>query len=57
MNETRPNPLLAPLLTLLRQASGSYKVHELLAELRRQRPSRLCRGMSSCSCFASTFSS
>ncbi|HHQ4528174.1 TPA: DNA-J related domain-containing protein [Aeromonas hydrophila] len=36
MNETRPNPLLAPLLTLLRQASGSYKVHELLAELRRQ---------------------
>ena len=36
MSETRPNPLLAPLLTLLRQASGSYKVHELLAELRRQ---------------------
>ncbi len=35
MSETRPNPLLAPLLTLLRQASGSYKVHELLAELRR----------------------
>ncbi|WPC72159.1 DNA-J related domain-containing protein [Aeromonas hydrophila] len=28
--------MLAPLLTLLRQASGSYKVHELLAELRRQ---------------------
>ena len=36
MSETRSNPLLAPLLTLLRQASGSYKVHELLAELRRQ---------------------
>ncbi|MFQ2198740.1 DNA-J related domain-containing protein [Aeromonas hydrophila] len=36
MSETRPNPLLAPLLTLLRQASGSDKVHELLAELRRQ---------------------
>lgn len=30
------NPLLAPLLALLQQASGSYKVHELLAELRRQ---------------------
>nr|WP_198426703.1 DNA-J related domain-containing protein [Aeromonas dhakensis] len=28
--------MLAPLLALLRQASGSYKVHELLAELRRQ---------------------
>ncbi|BBG86781.1 molecular chaperone [Aeromonas hydrophila] len=36
MSETRPNPLLAPLLALLRQARGSYKVHELLAELRRQ---------------------
>lgn len=36
MSESRPNPLLAPLLTLLWQASGSYKVHELLAELRRQ---------------------
>lgn len=30
------NPLLAPLLALLQQASGSNKVHELLAELRRQ---------------------
>lgn len=38
MNSAEPtaNPLLAPLLALLRQASGSYKVHELLAELRRQ---------------------
>lgn len=34
--EPTANPLLAPLLALLRQASGSYKVHELLAELRRQ---------------------
>lgn len=34
--EPSANPLLAPLLALLRQASGSYKVHELLAELRRQ---------------------
>ena len=34
--ESTANPLLAPLLALLRQASGSYKVHELLAELRRQ---------------------
>ncbi|MFM4951385.1 DNA-J related domain-containing protein [Aeromonas dhakensis] len=33
--EPSANPLLAPLLALLRQASGSYKVHELLAELRR----------------------
>ena len=36
MSESRSNPLLAPLLTLLRQASGSYKVHELLAALRQQ---------------------
>lgn len=38
MNSAEPtaNPLLAPLLALLREASGSYKVHELLAELRRQ---------------------
>lgn len=34
--ESTANPLLAPLLALLREASGSYKVHELLAELRRQ---------------------
>lgn len=34
--EPTANPLLAPLLALLRQASGSYKVHELLAELRRR---------------------
>ncbi len=57
MSETRSNPLLAPLLTLLRQASGSYKVHELLAELRRQEVIRPCRVMSSCSCFGSTSSS
>lgn len=34
--ESTANPLLAPLLALLREASGSYKVHELLAELRRR---------------------
>lgn len=38
MSETsrQPNPLLAPLLALLQQARGGYKVHELLAALRRQ---------------------
>lgn len=38
MSETshQHNPLLAPLLALLQQARGGYKVHELLAALRRQ---------------------
>ena len=36
MNEANHNPLIAPLLALLQQAAGSYKVHELLAALRQQ---------------------
>ncbi|MGL5539957.1 MAG: DNA-J related domain-containing protein, partial [Aeromonas veronii] len=34
MNEANHNPLIAPLLVLLQQAAGSYKVHELMAALR-----------------------
>ena len=36
MNEANHNPLIAPLLVLLQQAAGSYKVHELMAALRQQ---------------------
>ncbi|HHQ4690200.1 TPA: DNA-J related domain-containing protein [Aeromonas veronii] len=36
MNEANNNPLIAPLLVLLQQAAGSYKVHELMAALRQQ---------------------
>lgn len=36
MNEANHNPLIAPLLALLQQAAGSYKVHELMAALRQQ---------------------
>ncbi|WP_429190996.1 DNA-J related domain-containing protein [Aeromonas veronii] len=36
MSEANHNPLIAPLLVLLQQAAGSYKVHELMAALRQQ---------------------
>ncbi|MGL4249177.1 MAG: DNA-J related domain-containing protein [Aeromonas sp.] len=36
MNEVNHNPLTAPLLALLQQATDSYKVHELMAALRQQ---------------------
>ncbi|MCX7127260.1 DNA-J related domain-containing protein [Aeromonas sp.] len=36
MSEQSTNPLIAPLLALLQQAAGSYKVHELMADLRQQ---------------------
>lgn len=36
MSEANNNPLIAPLLVLLQQAAGSYKVHELMASLRQQ---------------------
>ncbi len=36
MSEANHNPLIAPLLALLQQAAGSYKVHELMAALRQQ---------------------
>lgn len=36
MSEATHNPLIAPLLALLQQAAGSYKVHELMADLRQQ---------------------
>ncbi|MGL5323696.1 MAG: DNA-J related domain-containing protein [Aeromonas sp.] len=36
MDQLERNPLFAPLLALLQQAAGSYKVHELMAALRQQ---------------------
>lgn len=36
MSDPNVNPLIAPLLALLQQATGSYKVHELMAALRQQ---------------------
>lgn len=36
MSDPNVNPLIAPLLALLQQAAGSYKVHELMAALRQQ---------------------
>ncbi len=36
MSDPNANPLIAPLLALLQQAAGSYKVHELMAALRQQ---------------------
>jgi DnaJ-domain-containing protein 1 len=36
MSEANHNPLIAPLLVLLQQAHGRYKVHELMAALRQQ---------------------
>ena len=36
MSEANHNPLIAPLLALLQQAAGCYKVHELMAALRQQ---------------------
>jgi len=36
VNEVNHNPLTAPLLALLQQATGSYKVHELMAALRQR---------------------
>lgn len=36
MSDPNVNPLIAPLLVLLQQAAGSYKVHELMAALRQQ---------------------
>ena len=36
MSDQNANPLIAPLLVLLQQAAGSYKVHELMAALRQQ---------------------
>ncbi|MFM5203958.1 DNA-J related domain-containing protein [Aeromonas veronii] len=36
MNEANNNPLITPLLVLLQQAAGSYRVHELMAALRQQ---------------------
>ncbi len=54
MNEANHNPLIAPLLVLLQQAAGSYKVHELMAALRQQGAIPGWPTMSSCSCFGST---
>ncbi|MFB2865241.1 DNA-J related domain-containing protein [Aeromonas sp. MdU4] len=36
MSDQSANPLIAPLLALLQQATGSYKVHELMGALRQQ---------------------
>lgn len=54
MSEANHNPLIAPLLVLLQQAAGSYKVHELMAALRQQGQFRYWPTTSSCSCFGST---
>lgn len=54
MSEANHNPLIAPLLVLLQQTAGSYKVHELMAALRQQGRSLGWPTMSNCSCFGST---
>ncbi len=54
MSDANHNPLVAPLLVLLQQAAGSYKVHELMAALRQQGAIPVLADDEQPGCFGST---